>query len=130
MITNTGDEVLKIWNDPHSPLFSFATNTFVVTNPDGEQPRFIGIQVWPKVIARAGNNSSFAVLAPGESFHVPAKVRVQLGRKKCGSFLISRYFCPTRSLLQLCLRTRIVQVRSTQHIPRPGGWRICQHFDR
>ena len=71
-ITNTGDETLKLLKDPRTPLSSFATNTFVVTNSEGAYPSFSGIKVRyvPEVIARSGEDSLFAVLAPGESVDV------------------------------------------------------------
>ena len=71
-ITNTGDEALKLLNDPRSPLSSFATNTFVVTNSDGALPAFIGVKVRPvtEAVARSGDDSLFTTLAPGESVDV------------------------------------------------------------
>jgi len=72
-ITNTGDETLKLLKDPRSPLSSIATNTFVVTNSDGAYPAFSGIKVRyvPEAVAKSRGDSSFKVLAPGESVDVP-----------------------------------------------------------
>lgn len=72
MITNTGDETLKLLTDPRTPLSPFATNTFVVTNTQGVYPDFTGVKVRyiPEVSATSEESSSFTVLAPGASVEV------------------------------------------------------------
>ncbi|KAF9010206.1 peptidyl-Lys metalloendopeptidase [Cyathus striatus] len=68
-VTNTGDETLKILNDPHSPLSKLPANTFDITNDAGARPSFTGAKVKyvPKVAAAAG---AYTVLAPGQSLTV------------------------------------------------------------
>ena len=65
-VTNTGDETLKVLNDPHGPLNKLPTDTFVITNANGAQPSFTGIKLKyvPKTAAGLG---AFTILAPGES---------------------------------------------------------------
>ena len=68
-IINTGDETLRLLNDPRTPLSPFATNSFVVTNSNGLYPSFNGarVQYLPHIVARrSGEGSLFTVLAPGE----------------------------------------------------------------
>ncbi|KAF9048777.1 hypothetical protein BJ165DRAFT_1609789 [Panaeolus papilionaceus] len=69
ILTNTGDETLKILNDPRGPLSSLPTDTFTITNAKGDKPSFTGIRVKyvpSTAIARGG----YTVLAPGESIEV------------------------------------------------------------
>ena len=73
-IVNTGDETLRLLNDPRTPLSPVATNTFVVTNSDGMYPTFNGVKVQylPHVMARrSGGRPLFTLLDPGESVNVP-----------------------------------------------------------
>jgi|ERR1700761_3081018 len=44
-IANTGDTKLKLLKDPRGALNPFATETFAVTNEDGNAPTFIGARV-------------------------------------------------------------------------------------
>ena len=44
-VTNTGDETLKLLNDPHGVLYAFPANTFTITFPAGPNPEFIGAMV-------------------------------------------------------------------------------------
>jgi peptidyl-Lys metalloendopeptidase len=71
-IVNTGDEKVKLLKDPRTPLSSWATNTFVVTNQAGDAPKFDGVAVRyiPTKIATSTNDNHFTVLAPGESVDV------------------------------------------------------------
>ena len=57
-------------NDPYSPLTSFAVNTFVVTNSDGVQPTFIGVEEVSAVTTQTEDQSPFMVLAPREFVRV------------------------------------------------------------
>lgn len=71
-VTNVGDEVLKILNDPSSVLSNnFATDSFAISS-DGGAPRFIGAKVKyvPEQVVAKGDANSFTVLAPGESITV------------------------------------------------------------
>ncbi|KAL1697381.1 hypothetical protein GGG16DRAFT_41433 [Schizophyllum commune] len=67
-ITNTGDETLKLFNDPNSALSTLPANTFAISNSAGAVPQFTGIKAkysMDTVVAK--NISGFTVLAPGES---------------------------------------------------------------
>ncbi|KAL1739708.1 hypothetical protein HDZ31DRAFT_48938 [Schizophyllum fasciatum] len=67
-ITNTGDETLKLFNDPNSALSTLPANTFTISNSAGAVPQFTGVKAkysLDTVVAK--NLSSFTVLAPGES---------------------------------------------------------------
>lgn len=45
-ITNTGDETLKLLNDPRGPLNKFPTESFVINHEDsGAAPAFTGARV-------------------------------------------------------------------------------------
>ena len=51
-VTNTGDETLKLLNDPRGALSSFPEDTFSITDATGSRPSFNGVkvgQVWPPV---------------------------------------------------------------------------------
>lgn len=68
-LTNTGDETLKLLNDPRSALHTLPANTFSITTDSGESPSFIGAKVKyvPSKAAKSTNARSFTVLAPGQS---------------------------------------------------------------
>jgi peptidyl-Lys metalloendopeptidase len=68
-ITNTGDETLKVLNDPRGPLNKLPTDTFVITDAKGAQPSFTGIKLKyvPKTAAALG---VYTILAPGKSVAV------------------------------------------------------------
>ncbi|KAF9469757.1 deuterolysin M35 metalloprotease [Collybia nuda] len=68
-ITNTGDQTLKILNDPRGPLSTMPADTFDITDSNGARPTFTGIKVKysPEAAAAAG---AFTVLAPGQSVHI------------------------------------------------------------
>nr|Q9Y7F7.1 RecName: Full=Peptidyl-Lys metalloendopeptidase; Short=MEP; AltName: Full=AmMEP; Flags: Precursor [Armillaria mellea]CAB42792.1 metalloendopeptidase (AMMEP) [Armillaria mellea] len=71
-LTNTGDTTLKILNDPSSILSSkFATHTFDISSDNGS-PAFTGVKVKydPNYVVKKNADSSFTVLAPGESVTV------------------------------------------------------------
>jgi len=65
-VTNTGDETLKVLNDPRGPLNKLPTDTFAITDAKGAQPSFTGIELKyvPNTAAALG---AFTILAPGES---------------------------------------------------------------
>jgi peptidyl-Lys metalloendopeptidase len=59
-VTNTGDETLKVLNDPRGPL-----NKLPTADAKGAQPSFTGIELKyvPNTAAALG---AFTILAPGE----------------------------------------------------------------
>ena len=65
-VTNTGDETLKVLNDPHGLLNKLPADTFVITNAKGPQLSFTGIKLKyvPKAAAAL---EAYSILAPGES---------------------------------------------------------------
>ncbi|KAF9463907.1 hypothetical protein BDZ94DRAFT_1257728 [Collybia nuda] len=68
-VTNTGQETLKLINDPWSPLTTSPTDSFLITGPTKISPTFIGISVkyvGVDYIAANGTSSAFTVLGPGE----------------------------------------------------------------
>ncbi|KAF5314762.1 hypothetical protein D9611_007174 [Ephemerocybe angulata] len=69
VLTNTGDETLRILNDPLGPLSKLPTDTFAVVNSQGSAARFGGIKAKyvPAVAAAAG---AYTTLAPGQSVTV------------------------------------------------------------
>ncbi|KAI1782550.1 peptidyl-Lys metalloendopeptidase [Ganoderma leucocontextum] len=58
-LTNTGDETLKLLNDPNSVLHTLPANTFTITTDDGASPSFTG------VMASTTDPAASTVLAPG-----------------------------------------------------------------
>lgn len=84
-LTNTGDESLKLLNDPRGILNTFPTNSFAVTDATGATPAFVGAKVgllsvfgYSKLISfrtkvkyvPSGDAKSFTVLTPGQSIDV------------------------------------------------------------
>ncbi|KAF8646489.1 hypothetical protein AX16_007191 [Volvariella volvacea WC 439] len=69
-ITNTGDETLKILNDPYSPLSTLPTETFTVTDASGAAPEFIGVKAKFVPSVAAEIEGAYTILAPGESVSV------------------------------------------------------------
>jgi len=72
IITNTGNEMLKLLNDPRSPLSTAATDTFDIKDSAGKKPSFIGIEADhdPFEMAVNGGQDNFLILGPGESVSV------------------------------------------------------------
>lgn len=68
-LTNTGDETLKILNDPRGPLNKLPTDTFAISAGSGATPSFTGIKL-KYVPSTAVKLGAFTVLAPGESVAV------------------------------------------------------------
>ncbi|KAI1783151.1 peptidyl-Lys metalloendopeptidase [Ganoderma leucocontextum] len=68
-LTNTGDETLRLVNDPRGVLDALPANTFTITNNDGASPSFIGVQVKysPTQAATSADPSALTVIAPGTS---------------------------------------------------------------
>lgn len=74
-ISNTGDETLKLVNDPRTPLSSWATNTFAVSSDDGTVPAFTGVKVrYIPSVAVKSKTATFTVLEPGQSVDVTHEV--------------------------------------------------------
>lgn len=70
-VKNTGDETLKLLNDPRGVLNKLPTEAFQITHDNtGASPAFTGVKVKyvPSTAAKIG--SSFTVLAPGEETSV------------------------------------------------------------
>ena len=70
-LTNTGDETLKLLNDPRSALHTLSTNAFVITASDGSSPIFtgVGVEYFDNAV-KMKDSSDFTVLAPGQSVSV------------------------------------------------------------
>jgi peptidyl-Lys metalloendopeptidase len=70
LVKNTGDEPLRILNDPRGPLSLVPTNTFTITDADGQNPHFTGVKIKysKRAVVDAGRDESFTDLAPGQSF--------------------------------------------------------------
>ena len=68
-LTNTGDETLKILNDPRGPLNKLPTDTFAISAGSGATPSFTGMKL-KYVPSTAAELGAFTVLAPGESVAV------------------------------------------------------------
>ncbi|KAL4246974.1 secreted metalloproteinase M35 [Abortiporus biennis] len=69
-ITNTGDESLKLLNDPLTPLNKLPTDTFAIAHEDtGTSPSFSGVKAKyvRDTAIKVGDASAFTVLAPGQS---------------------------------------------------------------
>jgi peptidyl-Lys metalloendopeptidase len=68
-LINTGDESVKLLNDPRTVLNKAPTNSFAISNTAGASPVFQGMKVkyLPETAARIGGENAFTVLAPGES---------------------------------------------------------------
>ncbi|CAE7161413.1 unnamed protein product [Rhizoctonia solani] len=70
-LKNTGDVPLKLLNDPRTILSKAGTNTFSISSASGT-PKFTGLYVKyvPSKAAAAPGESTFTVLAPGQSVEV------------------------------------------------------------
>lgn len=86
-IANTGDETLKLLNDPDSPLSTWATRSFDVKNADGKDAEFNGVIVRyaPEVAAKSEDASEWTLLAPGESVDVTHDVGLYYDFSKTGA---------------------------------------------
>lgn len=72
-LVNTGDETLKLLNDPRGALHKLPTNTFSIAREDtGATPAFSGAKAKyvPEVAAKIGQGDAFTVLAPGASVEI------------------------------------------------------------
>jgi peptidyl-Lys metalloendopeptidase len=70
-LVNTGDETLKLLNDPRTILRKLPTNTFSIVHEDSHaSPKFAGAKVkyTHESAAKYGQDDAFTVLAPGQSF--------------------------------------------------------------
>ncbi|CAE6500423.1 unnamed protein product [Rhizoctonia solani] len=70
-VTNTGSETVKLLKDPRTVLSDWRTNAFAIEGAAGS-PAFTGIKVKysPELALKSGDESKFAVLAPGQSFEL------------------------------------------------------------
>ncbi|KAG9119672.1 hypothetical protein FRC07_005190 [Ceratobasidium sp. 392] len=70
-LKNTGDETLKLLNDPRTVLSKAKTNTFAISSGSGS-PAFTGIKVKyvPSNAVALNKESTFTVLAPGQSVEI------------------------------------------------------------
>ena len=68
-LTNTGDETLKLLNDPNSILDTLPTETFIITGNSGASPDFIGVRAKysPAQAATSADPWAMTVIAPGTS---------------------------------------------------------------
>ncbi|KAM5535102.1 hypothetical protein V8D89_011188 [Ganoderma adspersum] len=66
-VTNTGDETLKLLNDPNGVLSPLPADTFTITTDDGASPSFTGVRVKysPHRAAKLTDSAVFTVLEPG-----------------------------------------------------------------
>ena len=71
-LTNTGDETLKLLNDPRGALHTLPANTFAITTDDGASPSFSGVKVKYSLsnAAKLTDASAFTVLEPGQAVSI------------------------------------------------------------
>ncbi|KAI0778610.1 peptidyl-Lys metalloendopeptidase [Trametes elegans] len=71
-LTNTGDETLKLLNDPRGALHTLPANSFAITTSSGDSPSFIGVKAKyvPSQVAKSASDKAFTVLEPGQSVTV------------------------------------------------------------
>ena len=81
-VTNTGDETLKLLNDPRTVLSTLPANTFSITTDSGASPSFTGVKVKysPSRAAKSTVASAFTVLEPGASVSVTHDSKCPLNR--------------------------------------------------
>ncbi|QRV92784.1 peptidyl-Lys metalloendopeptidase [Ceratobasidium sp. AG-Ba] len=70
-LKNTGDEAIKLLNDPRTILSKAKTDTFSISSETGT-PKFTGIKVKyvPAKAAALNKDTTFTVLAPGQTFEI------------------------------------------------------------
>ncbi|KAG8738136.1 hypothetical protein FRC10_007258 [Ceratobasidium sp. 414] len=70
-LKNTGDETLKLLNDPSTVLSTARTDTFSISSESGS-PDFTGIKLKyvPSLDAALNEEGTFTVLAPGQSVEI------------------------------------------------------------
>jgi peptidyl-Lys metalloendopeptidase len=69
-LSNTGDENIKLLNDPRTLLSTLPTNAFGIVHEDsGASPSFVGaaVKYVPEVAVKIGGAGAFTTLAPGAS---------------------------------------------------------------
>ncbi|KAK7058583.1 hypothetical protein VNI00_002219 [Paramarasmius palmivorus] len=71
-LVNTGNETLKLLNDPRGPLSQIPTNTFSILSSSGSSPSFNGVRAKyvPSNVIKENRNESFTVLEPGQSVSI------------------------------------------------------------
>ncbi|PVF96196.1 zincin [Serendipita vermifera] len=87
-VTNTGDETLKLYEDPRSALSTFPENTFNVAATDGEEnPSFAGA----RVKYGFSDATNFVTLSPGESVVVSHDLSKAYEFAKTGDYNIEAH---------------------------------------
>ncbi|KAJ3488199.1 hypothetical protein NLI96_g3032 [Meripilus lineatus] len=99
-VTNTGDETLKLLNNPLGPLSKMPTNTFAIINEQsGGLPRFNGIKV--KYVANSaiqvGGADAFTILAPGQSVAVEHDLSAAYNFTESG---VGKYYVEANNVFQ------------------------------
>lgn len=90
ILTNTGDEILKLLHNPSSLLSKMPTDSWALSHPSGKTPSFVGVKVrstaafktlpltdvtgqfkyvFDYAVKNAGNDH-FTVLKPGQSTRI------------------------------------------------------------
>ncbi|KAG8728178.1 hypothetical protein FRC11_011650 [Ceratobasidium sp. 423] len=84
-LKNTGDVSLKLLNDPRTVLSKAKTNTFSISSVSGT-PEFTGLYVkyLPSKAAALAKESTFTVLAPGQSVEVEHDLAGVYNFTQCG----------------------------------------------
>lgn len=68
-VTNTGDKILKLLNEPRSALSKLPAHTFSIVDQAGASPQFVGIK-YKYVQNNAAAAKAFTVLTPGQSVRI------------------------------------------------------------
>ncbi|KAJ8091723.1 hypothetical protein PM082_020958 [Marasmius tenuissimus] len=86
ILTNTGNETLKLLNDPRGPLSKMSTNTFSILSSSGHTPDFTGVRLKyvPSKIIEMGDESLFTVLEPGKSVSIDHDLSSAYNFTRCG----------------------------------------------
>jgi hypothetical protein len=106
-IVNTGDETLKLLNDPRSLLNKLPTHSFnIVNGANGATPKFRGVKAKynPALAAKIGREDALTTLAPG------ASVTVDHDRER--KFILYPMIC------NLCLQPPSLSFERIQFHPR------------
>ncbi|KAJ3488200.1 hypothetical protein NLI96_g3033 [Meripilus lineatus] len=99
-LINTGDETLKLLNNPLGPLSKMPTNTFAIINEQsGGVPRFNGVKV--KYVAnsaiKTGGADAFTILTPGQSVSVEHDLSAAYNFTESG---VGKYYVEANNVFQ------------------------------
>ncbi|KAF9463910.1 hypothetical protein BDZ94DRAFT_577573 [Collybia nuda] len=86
-VTNTGQEALKLINEPGSPLITSPTDSFLITGPTKVNPTFAGISVkyaGVDMVAANGSSNTFTMLDVGKSITVTHNLSKRYNFKDSG----------------------------------------------